>query len=41
MHTGVEIEESPDTMQVQLIKSLGFEIVDYAIDYIGFKTNVT
>ena len=21
--------------------SLGFEVVDYAIDYIGFKTNIT
>ena len=32
---------SDDIVATPVQKSLGFEIVDYAIDYIGFKANVT
>jgi hypothetical protein len=32
-------EEEEELVKVQ--KTLGFEVVDYAIEYIGFRKNVT
>ena len=34
-------EKSDDIQVVGLQRSLGFEIVDYAIEYIGFKSSIT
>jgi hypothetical protein len=31
----------PEIDEALLTKTLGFEIVDYAIDYVGFKKSVT
>jgi hypothetical protein len=47
MHSGTttqSVQQEVDSDETQVIgiqRSLGFEIVDYAIDYIGFKHAVT